>query len=311
MTDTTTTEHETMKTDNVKSENKYLKIIKELERRDSAKDGETTFRGEDKIARYKWNLVDRPGVFLEIEKADLLIDDAYQRHIKDPKVMEFAGDWSWIACGVIKVADRSGLFFVIDGQHRVMAARKRSDIAMLPCLVFESAGLVSEAQGFLDSNTSNRPLSVLDRFKALLITNDPRALMVERLFSETGRRAGKGSYDGVYCIASLLDAAKKYPKELERVWPLIDEICKEQVVSQSIVLAVMHIECRMNDGESLTDRRWKSRLLSIGYDTIHESMNKAAAYYGSRTPTSFSVGLLDALNKGLRNHLVMKGINSQ
>lgn len=68
------------------------------------------------------SIPNKPGVFMEIPTEALRIDTEYQRPISGARVDNIAGDWSWVACGVLTVALRgtgSGDYFVIDGQHRL------------------------------------------------------------------------------------------------------------------------------------------------------------------------------------------------
>ena len=102
-----------------------------------------------KVERYNWKMQDSPGALRMVKKGDLQVDHTYQRNANEMKLIAIAKDWSWIACGAIVVADREGVLFVVDGQHRVLAARKRSDIAELPCLVFKTHEAKQEAKGFL------------------------------------------------------------------------------------------------------------------------------------------------------------------
>jgi len=109
---------------------------------------EKTAQSHDKTARYAWTIKNAPGEFLMIPKSELEVDHAYQRdRINQRRVEELARAWDWIACGCLVVALRDdNKWFVVDGQHRKLAADQRSDIRELPCLVFETAGRREEAR---------------------------------------------------------------------------------------------------------------------------------------------------------------------
>ena len=75
--------------------------------------------------------------------ADLQIDESYQRSIdtgpSQSLVKRIARDWDWGLCQPLNVAKREdGSLWVIDGQHRLAAARDRGDIYDLPCVVIAS-----------------------------------------------------------------------------------------------------------------------------------------------------------------------------
>ena len=100
-----------------------------------------------------------PGELLYLNKNILEIDHSYQRNAKNARVLKLARRWNWLSCGVLTVAKRSGRYYVVDGQHRLMAALKRADIDQLPCLVFESSEMREEAVAFRDANKERRPIN--------------------------------------------------------------------------------------------------------------------------------------------------------
>lgn len=109
---------------------------------------ELTPLGLDKVQRYGWTMQDKQGEQRQINKNLLLVNDDYQRTASASKILEIASEWSWIGCGVIIVAKRDGSYWVIDGQHRVLAAKRRSDIKEMPCLVLMSKTFVMKHLDF-------------------------------------------------------------------------------------------------------------------------------------------------------------------
>lgn len=75
---------------------------------------------------------------------ELDIDPAYQRDVTNGSsltlIRRLAQHWNWDLCQPLVVARRAGGgLFVIDGQHRLEAARLRGDIPQLPCVVVDYA----------------------------------------------------------------------------------------------------------------------------------------------------------------------------
>mgnify|MGYP002682237103 CR=1 FL=1 len=101
--------------------------------------------------RYPWAIKNKPGDFLMVPTKELEVDHAYQRdQINERRVQELSRAWDWVACGCLVVALREdNRWFIVDGQHRKLAAELRGDIPELPCLVFETTGRREEALGFL------------------------------------------------------------------------------------------------------------------------------------------------------------------
>ena len=270
---------------------------------------ETHVGQRTKIDRYSWKVSDSPGVLMEIGKGQLFVDETYQRTDKsEPKIKAIASNWSWVACGTISVADRTGTFYVIDGQHRVLAARRRADIEQLPCIVFETTSAVVEAKGFLQSNTQRKPITGVDRFRALVVTNDPSALLVKRLCDQVGREVKTSpTPNAVRCVTVMLRQASSDPTTLERLWPILHALMEGRSMSERLVDALCYIEPRMPDGESLLDRKWRERLMRVGANAMLEGSSKAAAFYARGGSKVWATGVVQALNFNHRIRLKLEG----
>jgi hypothetical protein len=122
--------------------------------------GETTTKGSDKLSHYKWKTKNNQGEFVMIDKNELFVDHAYQRDkINEVRINAIASDWDWVMCGALSVSERDGKLWVMDGQHRKLAADKRSDIKMLPCMVFDLDSQQKEAGAFVGLNSQKTAVS--------------------------------------------------------------------------------------------------------------------------------------------------------
>lgn len=253
------------------------------------------------------DIANKPGVFLTIPIADLKIDTEYQRALQGSRVDRMSTDWSWVACGAILVALRgvgSGDYYVIDGQHRVAAA-ERANIIELPCLVFESMTHIDEAQGFIDVNISRKAMNVVDRYRALLVVEDPVALRV-KVFLEQANRiptvyAGNDA-SSIKCLDFLLTAVANYEETLATIWPLIIDICEGRLIAKKLVQGMLYLE-RFLSNTSLTERHWRRRLLQVGYDGLVKSIDETVAFEGKSGGAICAQGVLRGINRGLRNKL--------
>lgn len=137
-----------------------------------------------------------------LRPSELAIDPSYQRSIEASSsqslIRKIAQFWNWDLCQPLVVALRRPLFpleathqpvvgqtlFVIDGQHRLEAARMRGDISQLPCVVVEYASAADEAASFVHLNQQRRPLTALDLFKAGLASEDGEAAAIMAAITE-------------------------------------------------------------------------------------------------------------------------------
>ncbi|MBB3034032.1 ParB/RepB/Spo0J family partition protein [Alteriqipengyuania lutimaris] len=124
-----------------------------------------------------------------LQPSELSIDGSYQRSIESGEskalIRRIAQHWNWDLCQPLVVARRpdQGLY-VIDGQHRLAAARMRGDILQLPCVVVDSSGAEDEAASFVHLNQQRRPLGPLDLFKAALASEDDEACAIMRAMTD-------------------------------------------------------------------------------------------------------------------------------
>ena len=255
----------------------------------------------------------KPGILLEIPISELYIDTSYQRPLMGHRVDIMVQDWNWIACGTLTVVLRgkgSGEYFIIDGQHRVEAAR-RAGIKKLPCIVFDGMEDKSEAKEFLDVNTLRRGLSITDRYRALLVTEDPIALKTHELLTTANREpslfTGK---DTVKCLDFLMRALEEDEKAITAIWPVMIQVCDGHTMIKDLLQGFFYIE-RYLSNTSIADRLWRRRILQVGYDQIAKSIRETQQFVGKRSGAINAQGILRALNKGLRNKLTITTTESE
>lgn len=114
---------------------------------------------------------------------ELQIDPSYQRSIEtgpsQTLIRKIAMYWDWGLCQPLAVSRRpDGALTIVDGQHRASAAKLRSDIPHLPCVITSYANAGDEAAAFVALNQMRRPLSALDLFKAAVAAEDKEALLI-------------------------------------------------------------------------------------------------------------------------------------
>jgi hypothetical protein len=264
---------------------------------------EDSVRGADKIARYKWKLKDKPGLLETVPKELLRVNEEYQRAHNIDKALKLAGNWSWIACGCLIVAYRDGEYWVIDGGHRTVAAMHRSDIDLLPCIIFETEGIEQEAQGFLDSNTNRKPMTMFDRHRARLVINDPVAVMIQKEADAQGVTLGKyARRDTVRCLSQLYYVAERWPEVYRLAFKVCCQLAKREAghVGEKLFLGVWYLLQAFDH-----DRRLIARMNEIGALKLEQGALKASAYYARGGARIWAEGMLTALNFRLRVKFIM------
>lgn len=128
----------------------------------------------------------------------LLIDHAYQRMAEEPAskrlIRHIAENWDWRLCGTITVSERAGDepgLYVIDGQHRLLAAIQRGDIGKMPCTISKFDGIEDEARLFVALNSARRQVGEVEKFHARVASKDHCALAAKRVIEDCGMKVAR------------------------------------------------------------------------------------------------------------------------
>lgn len=122
--------------------------------------------------------------------AQLAVDTSYQRELDGKSrqlIARIAAGWDWNLFQPLVVARRrDDTLFVVDGQHRLEAARIRGDIVQLPCVIFHPGDPADEAAVFVELNQARRPLTAYALYNAALTSGDERAIALAGLLRDAG-----------------------------------------------------------------------------------------------------------------------------
>ena len=264
-----------------------------------AETAEKNNQGADMVTRYNVTVRNAPGEFLMIPKQELEVDSAYQRNrINQRRVDALTRTWDWIACGCLVVALRDdNKWFVMDGQHRKLAADLRDDIRELPCLVFETANRREEAVSFLAINQGRVGVGSLDRYRAQLISGDKTASAVESLLRSTGHRAGEtGSARTVSCVQCLYNLAKEDRDRLERLWPLLAELHPDVPMTDMVIKGLWTVDKWLGD-RSVAESPYREKLLVIGGKGLQHEIRREIAVIGQGGSRVAACAIAKYLNK--------------
>ena len=254
-----------------------------------------------KELRYGWDkILGVPGGFEMISKKVLNIDHTYQRPVvANAKILGYASKWDWALCGALLVADREGIYYVMDGQQRLAAACKRSDIDELPCVVYLSKGREWEAGVFWKFNTIKSMTSPFSRFTAKLCERDADTVKLVDFVKSLGYSItnSDGSHD-LQFIGTLSNFYSQWPENTEKALRLCTEIHSDGRITKDIFLGVYSIVVNGIILDSLAIKK----LRSAGYNQICTAIadQKRAMGGGSMRPAA--MGLLKIANYGRRTH---------
>ena len=256
-------------------------------------------QGADKVTRYNVTVRNAPGEFLMIPKQELEVDSAYQRNrINQRRVDALTRTWDWIACGCLVVALRDdNKWFVMDGQHRKLAADQRADINDLPCLVFETTNRREEAVSFLAINQGRVGVGSLDRYRAQLISGDKTASAVEAMLRNTGHRAGEtASARTVSCVQCLYNLAKEDRARFERLWSLLAELHPDGPMTDVVIKGLWTVDKWLGE-RSVTEPPYREKLFGIGGKGLQHEIRREMAVIGQGGSRVAACAIAKYLNK--------------
>jgi hypothetical protein len=265
-----------------------------------------------KVEKYRWRMVGQPGRFAWIPKNQLYVDHEYQRtKVSESKVLAIAAEWVWPAVAALSVAARpDGTYWVFDGQHRKLAADKRSDIQALPCMVFDMGDKLQEALSFLRINSFRAAVHAIDKFNAELIAQDPIAVAARQMIEASGYRIGNtsghhatsSSAATVKCIGTIKRAIQQNPTCAQTAWGLCVELFQGRTVNEDLFRGLFQVELLLarSKAGSLLNENNRSALLRHSVTEITQAMNESKAFRGGG-PKACAEGIVRLLNKGRRS----------
>lgn len=262
-----------------------------------------------KVEHYGWNPDLGPvGEFKWLAKDLLVVDPCYQRDLRSKPAIVIAREFLWSKFGVINVNQRDGeeSFFVMDGQHRVLAAQRREDIHELPCLVFRLDQVAAEARAFVGLNMQRKAAKFYEKWRAWVVAEDPDVLLCDGLIRSVGRVAADNTaHDTVACLGRILAAAKKERDTLVAIWPLISEVCHGESMPETIVGGLLWVERNLEFGVSLTEPKWRKRVISCGYGQIRSATEAARKGKGGTADRRWGLAILEVLNRRMKTRLCL------
>lgn len=169
------------------------------------------------------------GQFMIIDINRLVISSTYQRDIKSVNVKQIVENFTPDQFGAIKVARREskGQYYIIDGQHRAMAAQMLG-IGQVPCLLVTSEGEPVEARIFKNQINRKNP-NAFYIFKAAVAAGSPLECEINDWLSVVD--IGLSASNKARCIS--------FVSGLIRRWKRDSRACKDAI--KTLLLIDSHV----------------------------------------------------------------------
>lgn len=123
---------------------------------------------------------------VERKVGDLWVDPRVQRSLKKARVANMAAAFRADALGVLTTSYRAAdRIHVIDGQHRYRAAEAAGYTGVVQTMEYRGLSIPEEAALFRLLNKTEK-VSAIDQFLVACVEQDPNALGLARILSDTG-----------------------------------------------------------------------------------------------------------------------------
>jgi hypothetical protein len=141
-----------------------------------------------------------------VKPNDISVDPVVQRSLNVQRAQRMADEYDPSAVGVITVSDRDGLRYVVDGQHRVEAAKLAGQgAASVDAKIYTGLTRVEEARLFIALNSARIPNAVA-RFKVRREALDPVPVAIGGILERYGWEVGNPGSSGKASAVKALEA---------------------------------------------------------------------------------------------------------
>lgn len=176
----------------------------------------------------------------------------YQRPANVRRVEKLARDWDWAMLDPLTVSkrqggSRDGELFVVDGQHRWLAAIERwGESVVLPATMLRLT-LEEEADRFSRQHDNSARLSQNARFAAAVVAREPQAIDIKAIAERQGWIVspyfGPQRHNAISAAGNLISVYRAYgPDVLELTLKLLAEAYgfKPQAVDGRLIRGLGH-----------------------------------------------------------------------
>lgn len=162
------------------------------------------------VSSAKVIMLERPSRLVELHAKEFSIDLKVQRELNEKRADEMADNFQPHALGLVTASKRTdGHTYLLDGSHRISAARKANYDGLIACRLFENLTLEEEAALFLTLNKS-RAVQAIDRFKVRVTQNEPAAVSINNVLKTYGLHVDWANNDSLGVISAIGTLEKVY-----------------------------------------------------------------------------------------------------
>jgi hypothetical protein len=196
--------------------------------------------------------IERKGHLRWVPIAQMRVNEAAQRTYRETHAREYADNFDLEALGYPVVNHRDGLFYITDGQHRVMALRLIGwEDQQIECECFEDLTEEEEAELFLKRN-KRRAVRAFENFLVAVKAGREAECDVNRIVLAQGLKVSEDRTDGsIQAVTALMHTYTHYGASVLAKTLRIarDAYAKDPEGFRGVVLQGLGMVCGQYDGK--------------------------------------------------------------
>lgn len=225
--------------------------------------------------------VEQHGLIEWIRLGNMAIPPHAQRELKPAKVDSILADFDLDVFGVITVSERRGIYYVLDGQHRVEAIKRWEgegwEDLRVECRVYRGLTEAEEAHKF-DRLNDAMPVGTFDKFRIRVNAGREVETSIQKIVQREGLRISKDVIPGA--IGAVGTLRKVYvragEKALSKSLRIIRDGFGDAGFEAAIIDGLGHM-CQRYDG--LIDEKLAVERLGEMRGGVKGLLNKAATLH--------------------------------
>lgn len=221
-----------------------------------------------------------------------------QRKFSQTHTESIAAEFDLEKLGFPVVSSRDGSYWIVDGQHRIAAAKMFgfTDTDTIQCEVYEGLTEKEEAEFFLGRDF-RRGVHPFDKFRIAVTAERTVETAIQRLANVNGIKISKS--DGISCVGTLKTIYERSgPVVLGRTLRIIRDAYGDAGYDRAVVDGVAMVCARYGDQFSAEDATAKLGNIHGGVNGLLGAAAKLRLQTGNAKSSCVAGAVVEALNKG-------------
>lgn len=255
----------------------------------------------------KQKQIEQSGKLLFVRLGQMAIPTLAQRDFRPHRAEKIFAEFDIDRFGVPALSFRGGVYYIIDGQHRIEAIKRWIgqgwEDQRIECRVFEGLTEAQEADYFLKLSDT-LPIATFDRFRIAVNAGYHAEVEIKRVVEQEGLRIAKNKGEGnVQCVGTLKKVyARSDAKTLAKTLRIVRDAFGDTAMQALVIDGIAHFVQRY---DRLADETLAKHKLGQIAGGLNGFLNRAAQTYkqlGGQRSHCVAATAVDIYNRQARKN---------